>query len=144
MPKLDKTCPICEVNYLGWAEQTYCSRTCRLEAMSRRNKADPAEQRRRLDLGRERLVEVTHARHSGRTYRKVNGRHEHRIVAEAVLGRPLAKGEVVHHEDLDKLNNFPDNLIVFPTQAEHARHHSREHPGNGPCDCDCTRLGELV
>ncbi|MFA9380167.1 MAG: HNH endonuclease, partial [Acetanaerobacterium sp.] len=31
----------------------------------------------------------------GKTYTKRYGRHEHRIVAESLLGRPLRKGEVV-------------------------------------------------
>ena len=140
-----KDCAICGEPFIGYPEQKYCSwRPCYLEAMSRRNKADPEAQRRRLALGREKLLEYLHDKHSGRGYRKVGGRHEHRVVAEAVLGRPLAKGEVVHHEDLDKLNNFPTNLIVFPTQAQHTSHHRQDHPGNGPCDCPCIRLGDLL
>lgn len=140
----DKTCPICEVTFRGYPRQKYCSDECRFEAMSRRNRADPAEQRRRNLLGRERLQAALHERHSGNGYRKVDGRHEHRVVAEAVLQRPLAPGEVVHHEDLDKLNNFPTNLIVFPTQTQHARHHAQGHPGKGPCDCPGIRLGDLL
>ena len=58
------------------------------------------------------------------TYRKRMGRHEHRIVAEEKLGRPLEKGEVVHHEDEDKHNNEPSNLIVFRSQHEHALYHA--------------------
>lgn len=140
-----KNCLICGEEFTGYQGQKYCSwRPCYLEAMSRRNKANPEEQARRAELGYEARVEASRARHSGRGYRKVGGRHEHRVVAEAVLGRPLAKGEVVHHEDLDKMNNFPDNLIVFPNQAQHASHHRQDHPGNGPCDCPCTRLGDLV
>jgi hypothetical protein len=59
----------------------------------------------------------------GKTYRKFYGRHEHRVVAEALLGRPLAPGEVVHHKDGDKLNNSPDNLEVLPSQAAHMKQH---------------------
>lgn len=72
-----------------------------------------------------------------KSYVKDKGRHEHRTVAEQMIGRPLAPGEVVHHEDCDKTNNSPDNLIVFPTQAEHYRHHSLGHPEgrNLPCSC---------
>lgn len=59
----------------------------------------------------------------GKSYTKTYGRHTHRIVAEEKLGRPLKKGEIVHHIDEDKRNNDPDNIIVFSSQAEHARHH---------------------
>lgn len=61
-------------------------------------------------------------RGEGRAYRKLNGRHEHRVVAEGALGRPLARGEVVHHIDGDKRNNAPENLEVI-TQGEHMRRH---------------------
>ena len=60
-------------------------------------------------------------------YRKIRGRHEHRIVAEQMLGRPLAPDEVVHHIDGDGLNNDPENLMVLPSQAEHARLHSTKN-----------------
>lgn len=59
----------------------------------------------------------------GKTYTKTYSRHTHRIVAEQKLGRPLAPGEVVHHIDENKRNNHPDNLQVFASQVEHAKHH---------------------
>lgn len=57
------------------------------------------------------------------TYLKNGARHIHRIVAEAVLGRPLLPDEVVHHGDLNKQNNQPSNLYVFPDQSTHMRAH---------------------
>lgn len=59
----------------------------------------------------------------GKSYRKFLGRHEHRVVAEQKLGRPLRKGEIVHHIDGDFRNNDPDNLMVLPSQSEHCKIH---------------------
>lgn len=76
------------------------------------------------------------------TYLKVPGTdiHVHRAVAEEQLGRKLVRGEVVHHDDENRHNNHPSNLIVFPSQAVHARHHKLDHLGT-LCDCPCIRLG---
>jgi len=52
----------------------------------------------------------------------LRGRYLHRIVAEAMLGRPLTEGEEVHHRDGDRLNFHPTNLIVVE-DAEHKQLH---------------------
>lgn len=46
---------------------------------------------------------------------------EHVLVAEEELGRPLKKGEIVHHKDFNKFNNSPDNLLFTITRQEHQR-----------------------
>jgi hypothetical protein len=43
----------------------------------------------------------------------------HRIVMHDMLGRPLAKGEVVDHIDGDIANNAPSNLRLFASNKEH-------------------------
>jgi hypothetical protein len=57
------------------------------------------------------------------TYLKDGARHIHRVVAEAVLGRSLLEDEVVHHGDLNRKNNKPSNLYVFPDQSTHMKAH---------------------
>ena len=47
---------------------------------------------------------------------------EHIAVASKTLGRPLKKGECVHHLDMNKHNNAPDNLVVC-TRKEHREFH---------------------
>lgn len=46
---------------------------------------------------------------------------EHILVAEAKLGRPLKKGEIVHHKDFDKLNGDPGNLLFPITRPQHQK-----------------------
>lgn len=46
---------------------------------------------------------------------------EHRMVMEVALGRYLLPTEVVDHRDNHPLHNWPDNLRVFATNADHLR-----------------------
>lgn len=71
---------------------------------------------------------------AGKAYRKFYGRHEHRVVAEAMLGRPLRPGEVVHHRDGDKRNNDPLNLEVLPSQSSHCKAHNFGKKKGGDAD----------
>lgn len=80
-------------------------------------------------------ADARRGRGAGKSYVKRGGRHEHRVVAEEQLGRPLGPGEIVHHEDENKRNNAPGNLDVLPSQAEHARLHftGKKRPPKAEC-----------
>jgi hypothetical protein len=112
-PRLCGTCSV-EFTPMRRSKGLYCSNRCANAGNSR------ASTGKRGDAQR--------GRGDGLTYRKRDGRHEHRVIAEAKLGRGLRPGEVVHHIDGNKLNNDPENLAVM-TQAEHMREHGLGIPG---------------
>jgi hypothetical protein len=57
-----------------------------------------------------------------------NGRYiaEHVFVATAAAGRPLRKGEIVHHLDGDKEHNSPQNLLITGHVEHGALHRQLE------------------
>jgi len=92
----------------------YCSAVCRNTGNSRAS----AQRRGEMQRGS-----------GSKTYVKENGVHQHRLVAEKMLGRKLVKGEIVHHKDGNKKNNAENNLEVM-TQAEHMKAHGMAIKGN--------------
>lgn len=90
------------------------------------------------------LVRVGHGHHLA----DVRGyAYEHRLVAEAKLGRRLLPGEQVHHIDENKQNNHPANLEVVEDTASHRLLHRKPRekslrlPGEPnpviQCACGC-------
>lgn len=112
-----KTCVICGKKFLPQkpsrqTTQVTCSAKCRNVYNSRKS----ADKR------------ATALRKQGKTkaYRKWHGRHEHRVIMEQIIGRPLNSNEVVHHKDGNFLNNTPENLQLM-SKSEHATLHSTKN-----------------
>lgn len=140
------TCDWCGTHFTRWPSKlkahNYCSRACLGKAQSKtfnpdgyKKLADYSAQSanmRRINAKlnptrmtpevRAKLRQARLGTGEGKTYAKLHGRHEHRVIAAQKIGRPLRPGEIVHHIDGDRRNNHPDNLAVM-TQSEHIALH---------------------
>ena len=72
--------------------------------------------------------------------------YEHRLVAEAKLGRTLGVGDIVHHKNGIKTDNRPENIEVMQSAAQHRNQHRKKASGRrlfdeqNPmriCKCGC-------
>jgi hypothetical protein len=110
----EKICPICEEHFLarrrrdksqGKTTNETCSPTCRTIYSKSFSCIDRNGYKRIFD-------------HNKRAWRL-----EHVVKTERVLGRPLKKGEVVHHVNGDPSDNDNRNLLICKTGYHHFLHH---------------------
>lgn len=127
--RITKPCAACgkPVTRLKCAmvKELCCDRTCASVYLSRKMTAMNEELNpdRMTVETRTKIREAHLDSGEGVFYEKTFGVHTHRTVAEMMLGRQLKPGEVVHHINEDIRDNRPENLMVFPSQAEHAKWH---------------------
>lgn len=137
-------CDRCGGTFTGYPGKRFCSKECRVTSLTAGNHDVEVQRSRGRRGGKVRGAQLHALGTHPNRYLKEAGEHVHRMTAELILGRPLNPGEVVHHEDRVKHNNDPHNLIVFLSQADHARHHKLNHENHEPCSCAGIRLKDLV
>jgi hypothetical protein len=86
-----------------------------------RRKRHAATKRARV-IGKRRQVQRGEGLFYWRVMTADGERYEHRVVMEALLGRPLRPNEHVHHRNGNSLDNRPENLQLV-SQAEHMHLH---------------------
>lgn len=124
MSKIVCTCARCGKTFERWPHEAkgrvWCSQSCHMKDLhAELNPTRYHDEHRDLEKHRHARVD----RGEGKTYRKYYGKHEHRVVAEAMIGRPLGSKEVAHHINGDRRDNRPENLQIM-TRAEHAKLHA--------------------
>lgn len=132
--KVTCVCEYCGKTFERWPHEakgrTWCSQSCHMKTLNAERNPTRWQTENR-DHERHRAARVDAG--AGKTYRKYYGKHEHRVVAEQMLGRPLEPDEVVHHINGDKRDNRLENLQVL-SRSEHSRLHHRERKGGGKYD----------
>lgn len=119
-----RLCPVCQNEFLlkkPSQKQRCCSHSCAFKEIG-----DRVREKAYTPETIAKQATALRDRGAGKGYRKFHGRHEHRVVAEQMIARPLHPDEVVHHKDGNKRNNHPDNLEVM-LRAEHSRMHTIEN-----------------
>ena len=124
-----RVCPVCHEEYLApyrakSQETGCCSKSCGIRWSHSQNPGRLAGEKSGRWLGGRRedhngYVLITdraaYLRHGGKSPTKATVM-EHRLVMEAMIGRPLTKNEQVHHKNGIRNDNRPDNLELWVVQ----------------------------
>lgn len=102
---------------LGVNTGTICTQLRKAGAIMRPRTYYTGEQNK-LWSGGKFITKQGYVRLESRIWGKDAGRYEHTVVAASKIGRPLRRGEIVHHKNGNRGDNRPENLEVID-RVEH-------------------------
>ncbi|MCR4435624.1 MAG: HNH endonuclease signature motif containing protein [Clostridiales bacterium] len=120
--EFDKKAPLFENNFCS-KEHFYRWNSKRISAYNREQ--NPMNKPGGVIEARLRRSLMLRDKGKGVTYRKLLGRHEHRIMAEEFFGIELTSNDIVHHINGNKRDNSPLNLQIL-SRSEHAKLHFKK------------------
>lgn len=108
-------CKKCNIEFDSTGiDRNYCSKQCRKDQYPERQKTNSPKYKggRYITSNGYAMVRLypDNPLYGHLPYSNKNYVLEHRLVMSQMLGRPMVKGETVHHKNGDKTDNRPENL----------------------------------
>lgn len=120
--RIMKMCKHCKMLYGGTPNQKFCCHDCHIKHLGEQSRGENHPNwTGGIHKGKDGYVRVKMIEHHRAD---VSGYvMEHILVAEKKYGRPILKKEEIHHINLVRDDNRPENLFLFPNGKLHRQYH---------------------